>query len=98
MQQQLLAVAGTTQDLRQGKGRKPLSSNEVALSRTLQCRAVLCSAGKTHLGLRLAQLYGLLHVNTATILAELQHMDPDTQKVRQGVAGVAVGVLRFTQV
>jgi hypothetical protein len=31
--------------------------------------------------MRLAQLYGLLHVNTATILAEVQHMDPETQKV-----------------
>lgn len=39
------------------------------------------AAGKTHLGLRLAELYGLLHVNPSTILAELQHMDPDTQKV-----------------
>lgn len=42
---------------------------------------MVCCAGKTHLGMRLAQLYGLLHVNTAIILAELQHMDPETQKV-----------------
>lgn len=31
--------------------------------------------------MRLAQLYGLLHVNVATILAQLQHMDAETQKV-----------------
>ncbi len=45
------------------------------------CCVVLRNAGKTHVGLRLAQLYGLLHVNTTTIMAELQHMDPETQKV-----------------
>lgn len=47
------------------------------------CCALLLSypAGKTHIGLRLAQLYGLPHINTATILAELQHMDAETQKV-----------------
>lgn len=68
----------------------PLSSSRAVLdgvpcSVLYHTRAVLCCAGKTHLGLRLAKLYGLLHVNTATILAELQHMDPDTQKVRMHV-------------
>jgi hypothetical protein len=46
-----------------------------------KCHALLRGAGKTHIGLRLAQLYGLLHINTAIILAELQHMDAETQKV-----------------
>lgn len=41
---------------------------------------VLWYAGKTHLGMRLAELYGLLHVNVASILSELQHMDAETQK------------------
>lgn len=38
--------------------------------------------GKTHVGQRLAQLYGLLHINSASILAEIAHVDPDTQKAR----------------
>jgi hypothetical protein len=38
-------------------------------------------AGKTHLAQRLAQQYGLLHVNTAAVLAELPLMDAETQKV-----------------
>lgn len=44
--------------------------------------ALTTPAGKTHLAQRLAAAYGLLHVNTATILGELQHMDADTQRVR----------------
>jgi hypothetical protein len=38
-------------------------------------------AGKTHLAERLAQQYGLLHVDTAAVLAELPLMDAQTQKV-----------------
>lgn len=41
---------------------------------------VLCT-GKTHLATRLAEQYNLLHVNTASILAELPLMDAETQKV-----------------
>lgn len=55
----------------------------IVVQRLRQCCGLLCCvvSGKTHLGMRLAQLYGLPHVNVATILAQLQHMDAETQKV-----------------
>lgn len=56
----------------------PLQPDSVAM---LLCAAC---AGKTHLAQRLAQLYGLLHINTAAVLAELPLMDAETQKVRTG--------------
>jgi hypothetical protein len=55
--------------------RRPHASTHVA-------RTACVTPGKTHLAARLAAAYGLVHVNAAALVAELPHMDADTQKVR----------------
>jgi hypothetical protein len=59
----------------------------------LLCSACFACAGKTHLAQRLAQLYGLMHINTAAVLAELPFMDAEIQKVRTLAAAFCWGGL-----
>ncbi|WIA09806.1 hypothetical protein OEZ85_009181 [Tetradesmus obliquus] len=65
-------------------GHLPLVLQQLLQARGLTPLRILIrgppAAGKTHLAQRLAQLYGLLHINTAAVLAELPLMDAETQK------------------